>query len=159
MDQMVTHYTSKRSTRRWTYAFFFNMLDIMALAAFCICKEQKSLQKNDARREFLGTLSNTLVLANIESRMRNQRVMAQFTTRLAIEAYFGRKLNLPTNAIAAQTSGADTLVSKKDCRLCLQEADKVRRKTRFFCQACSNPVCQQHSKIAYTCFSCISEAQ
>ena len=35
MDQMVTHFTTKRSTRRWTFAFFCNMLDNMTPGAFC----------------------------------------------------------------------------------------------------------------------------
>lgn len=33
MDQMVSHLTSKRSTKRWTFSFSCNMLDVMALAA------------------------------------------------------------------------------------------------------------------------------
>lgn len=109
-----------------------NMLDDMALASFCICKEIDGLHKNDARRQFLQVLSNSLVLANVEERTKNQRAMGQFTTRLAVESYFGRKIDISTNAIAAHASGADTLASKRDCRLCLQDTDKVRRKTRFF---------------------------
>ena len=159
MDQMVTHFTTKWPTIRWTYAFFCNILDVMALAAFCICKEVDKLNKNDAKRKFLSTLSNTLVLTNIENRMNNVHVISQFTTCLAIESFFGRKIKILANTLATYTSSADTLMRKKDCRLCLQEDNKLRRKTRFFCSKCSNPVCQQHSKIAYTCFSCIPENQ
>lgn len=94
MDQMVTHFTTKRSTRRWTFAFFCNMLDTMALAAFCICKEVDGLNKNSARRNFLTTLADTLVLPNIENRMNNIHIIKQFNTRLAMESYFGRPLNV-----------------------------------------------------------------
>lgn len=94
MDQMVTHFTTKRSTRRWTFAFFCNMLDTMALAAFCICKEVDGLNKNSARRNFLTTLAETLVLPNIENRMNNIHIIKQFNTRLAMESYFGRPLNV-----------------------------------------------------------------
>lgn len=157
MDQMVTHYTTKRPTRRWTYAFFCNMLDVMALAAYCICKEVDGNRRLDARSTFLNTLSETLVLANIENRMNNPHVISQGTTRLAIENFFGKTLNIPASAVVATRSGADTLTGKRDCRICLQGDDKLRRKTRFFCTNCGNPVCQQHSKIAYTCFSCVEQ--
>lgn len=36
MDQMLGTYTCKRRTRRWPYAFFFNILDIAALATHII---------------------------------------------------------------------------------------------------------------------------
>lgn len=97
MDQMITHFSTKRPTRRWAYAFFCNMLDIMALAAFCICKEIEGIIKHDARRQFLIMLSNTLVLANVENRMNNIHVIKNFTSRLAMESFFGRPINLPTN--------------------------------------------------------------
>jgi len=83
---MVTHFTSKRPTSRWTLAFCCNMLDVMALAAFCICKKVDGLRKSDARRDFLTTLSETLVLANIENRMNKSSVISQFATRLATES-------------------------------------------------------------------------
>ncbi|XP_037942532.1 piggyBac transposable element-derived protein 4-like [Teleopsis dalmanni] len=36
MDQMMSHFTTKRQTRRWTLAFFCNMINVAALAAFCM---------------------------------------------------------------------------------------------------------------------------
>lgn len=69
MDQMVTHFTTKRPTKRWTYAFFCNMFDVMPLAAFGICKEVDWLKNKDARRTFLTTLANSLVLPTVENRM------------------------------------------------------------------------------------------
>lgn len=92
MDQMVTHYTCKRPTQRWTLAFFCNMLDVMALAAFCICKEVDKLDKPSARRTFLNTLSKSLVLANVENRMSNIHVTKNFSTRSAFEAFFGHPI-------------------------------------------------------------------
>lgn len=154
MDQMVTHFTTKRPTKRWTYAFFCNILNVMALAAFCICKEVDGLNKKDARRSFLTTLTNTLVLPNIENQMNNVHIITQFTIRSAIESFFGEPIN-KENVVSSKISGADTLKGRKDCRICLEEGEKLRQKTRFFCSKCTNPVCQQHSKIDYTCFSCI----
>ena len=59
MDQMVTYYI------KWTFAFFCNMLDQMALAAFCICNQVDGLNKKSARVNFLSMLADTLVLPNI----------------------------------------------------------------------------------------------
>lgn len=104
MDQMITHFSTKRPTRRWTFAFFCNMLDIMALAAFCIAKERDGNNRSDARRKFLTTLHNTLVLPNIEQRMNNPRIISRFSTRLAVEAFFGKQV---TPTVASPTTIAD----------------------------------------------------
>lgn len=129
---MVTHFTTKRPTKRWTYAFFCNILDVMALAAFCICKEVEGNRRSGARRTSLDSLANTLVLANVENRMNNPHVISQFTTRLAVESFSARPMKIQANAIVAKRSGANTLTGKRDCRICLQGGDKLRRKTRFF---------------------------
>ena len=65
---------------------FLQRVDTMALAAFCICKEVDGLNKNIARRNFLTTLADTLVLQNIENRMNNIHIINQFNTRLAMES-------------------------------------------------------------------------
>jgi hypothetical protein len=70
------------------------MLDVMALAAFCICKEIDGTKKSDARRNFLWMLSNTLALPNIEQRMQNVHINKQFSSRSAFESFFGRPMNV-----------------------------------------------------------------
>lgn len=157
MDQMVTHYSTKRSTRRWPLAFFCNMIDVMGLAAYIICNENIEGTRKEKRRLFLNTLSKQLVLANTENRMNNNHILGQHSTRLAIESFFGRPLNIPSNMLPNQQSGPSTLNSRKDCRICVTQDEKLRRKTRFYCTKCTNPVCQQHSKVDYTCFSCIPQ--
>lgn len=94
MDQMVTHFTSKRSTKRWTFAFFCNMLDIMGLAAFCICKEIDQLNKPGARRTFLEDLSKSLVTQNIENRMNSLHILKHFSIRCAFESFFNKPINV-----------------------------------------------------------------
>lgn len=159
MDQMVTHFSTKRPTKRWTLAFFYNMLDVMALAAFCICKDIHNLNnKGGARRKFIMDLAHTLALPNVENRMNNPNILKIFASRLAFESFFGRPVNIPEHMINNQRSGPDVLTGKRDCRLCIQ-SEKLRRKTRYFCTVCSNPVCQQHSKVSYICFYCATNNQ
>ena len=38
MDKYLSEYTTKRKTNRWPLAFFYNMLDVAALAAFVLYK-------------------------------------------------------------------------------------------------------------------------
>ena len=94
MEQMLSHFSTKRSTKRWTLAFFYNMLDVMALAAFCISKEVDSLDPPKTRRTFLNILSNTLILPNISGRMDNVHVVKHFSNRIAMESYFGRPITV-----------------------------------------------------------------
>jgi hypothetical protein len=159
MDQMITHFTTKRPTSRWSLAFFYNILDVMALASYCITKENGGVTRGDARRNFITTLHNTLVLPNIENRMNNARIISRFSTRLAIEAFFGRKIDVPVQPIAGLGNSADPYTTRRDCKICLQGDEKLRRKTRFFCQTCTNAVCQQHAKQSYTCLSCAAQNQ
>lgn len=69
----------------------------------------------------------------------------------------GRHANIPSNIVVDQRAGAATLSSKRDCQICKQGGDKLRRKTHFFCATCSKPVFQQHPNISYACFSCVSQ--
>lgn len=155
MDQMVTHFTTKRPTKRWPLALFYNLIDVMALAAFCICKEIDKLDKSSARREFLHELAFVLAKSNIEDRMANSNVNRQFATRSAFDALFGKQSqNLAT--VAATQSGPLTLTVKQNCHIC-HSNDKQRRKTRFFCKKCENPVCLQHCKVEHICFSCVDQ--
>ncbi|GBP09227.1 hypothetical protein EVAR_71292_1 [Eumeta japonica] len=108
------------------------MLDIMALAAYCICKEVDNNKRNDARRNFLSTLSNSLVLPNVQDRMNNTHVMKHFSSRSAIESFLGKPIN--TSKVITTNSGADTLEKKKYCKECATGSEKIRRKTRFFVQ-------------------------
>ena len=64
--------------------------------------------------------------------MNNPHILAQFSTHLAFESFFGRAVNLPSDLMVAQRAGPDTLSGRKDCRICSHQGDKLRRKTRFF---------------------------
>ncbi|XP_049308583.1 piggyBac transposable element-derived protein 3-like [Bactrocera dorsalis] len=153
MDQMLTHYTTKRKTKRWTLAFFYNIVDVMALGSFIICKENNNYTKSDARRKFLYDLSEMLAHPQIESRRNNIHVIKHSVCRSAIEDILGKFEKQPNTLTDTKS---ETLEKKRNCSLCHSQ-DKHRRKTRFFCQECADAVCQQHSKCYYKCFKCIKE--
>lgn len=113
---------------------------------------------------FLYTLSKTLTTPNIENRMNNVHIVKQFSTRMAIESFFGQPINvnIQIELIVFVWVILLCFLLVLFCLHCLHFVffiDKRNRKTRFFCVKCTNAVCQQHSKVDYICFSCTSETE
>lgn len=88
MDQMLGTYSCKRKTNRWPVAFFYNMLDISAMASYVIYNYLRPNDKTDARRKFLHLLCEQLVTPQAEKRSSIPRVAAQFATKHAIQGFF-----------------------------------------------------------------------
>ena len=150
MDKMVTHYnTTKRKTKRWPMAIFYNILDIAALAAFIIFKENNPefSRNTDSRRHFLKDLRKALVQKNVEERSQQRRIMQQFSSRTGIECILGRTtLRAENEARHPPAEFAET------CYICW--STKIYRKTRKMCTVCSQPVCLQHSSNVVKCNRC-----
>lgn len=154
MDKMLGRYTTKKSTQRWPLAFFYNIIDIACLASYIIYYENNKLliKKTYERRLSYRQLGRELCTPFIEERSRNVQIMRHFTTKIAIESFFGKCVNMYQQPIA---SGSSTPVPQIDstgrkkvvgaCYLCLQSEFKVRRKTRKSCSECKLPICDQHS--------------
>ena len=94
MDKTLGRYTIKRSTRRWPLASFYNILDVACLAAYILYYENnKVLSKKSYERLFYRKLSRELCTPFVEDRSHNAQIMRHFTTRVAIESFFGRAIN------------------------------------------------------------------
>lgn len=94
MDKMLGEYTTKRTTRRWPFAFFFNILDVAALAAYIIYAANNGLntlnaKKHSARRTFLLDLGNQLAMPAVLQRSSNPNVCGNFKKRIALESVLG----------------------------------------------------------------------
>lgn len=89
MDQMVSGYTSKRSTKRWPLALFFNMLDVAGLAAYIIHDILNPLNRrqSDRRRKFIVELAHQLVTPHMEERAVNSKVIAHKHITNAMAAF------------------------------------------------------------------------
>lgn len=122
MDQMVRNYTTKRKTRRWPMALFYNMIDVSALNAYIIwlhLKPEWNEAKAHRRRNFLKELGKSLIQANQEK-------------RAAI---------LPPLPQKKQKRGR--------CSYCARSEDL---KQSTFCSVCAKFVCNEHSRIVcYVC--------
>lgn len=163
MDKMLGEYTTKRTTRRWPYAFFFNILDIAALAAYILYAENNELnttasKKRSIRRSFLLDLGRQLALPAIMERSTNSRICSNFKKRVAIEYILGTPI---TGSAETRTSPLAPDGRRKvtgNCYICKDGPEKRRRKTRKRCCYCKRPICDQHTVTISKCHCCEPQA-
>jgi len=123
-DQMLRMYTTKRMTRRWPMAIFYNMVDVSALNGFIVwiaLNPDWQAQTKHRRRVFLLQLGRELI---------------------------GNSNGDPVERPIMMPS---PVLSKKRarCSICLRENDK---KASIICAACGRNVCKEHAE--YTCINC-----
>lgn len=142
MDRMLTEYTCKRRTNRWTLAFFYNILDVSVLACYIIYKENHPRQ-NLERRTFIKDLALSLVEKAIDERSSNPQITRHFSTRGAIESIVGKPLNVPYTRINNQNPSAPKSKNKQGkCKDCLNK--KIQKVSRSCCNLCNKNVCASH---------------
>lgn len=125
-DQMLRIYSTKRMTRRWPMAVFYNMLDISAMNAFLVWISLYPDWMNGTRhrrRMFLLQLGKHLIQAGT--------------------------LTAPTmNPIIQDVSNTTEPPKKRSrCYNCPRDKDV---KTSTVCVSCSRYVCKEHSKTVCT---------
>jgi hypothetical protein len=144
MDQMVQTYSCKRKTKRWPMTFFFNIIDIGALAAFLVWTSKNpewNNRKQHRRRVFLLQLGHDLVESHLNQR-RQQPQAIQRDVRLAMQA-IGQTVTI------SKADNISTTGGKKRCQLCPRERD---RKVITHCTNCNVACCPDHHKII--CATC-----
>ena len=164
MDKMLGRYTTKRLTQRWPLAFFYNFLEVTCLAAYILYYENNKVlpKKSYERRLFYRQLGRELCTPFVEKRSHNPQIMRQFTTKVAIESFFGRAINPYVQPTASKSSKPqaklDSTGRKKIsgvCHVCLTSEFKKRRKTRKSCSICEFPICDGHCVSTTTCEECV----
>lgn len=148
----VTGYSCKRKTRRWPLAMFFNMIDIMGLAAYVLFMETSGVgtSKHATRRAFLNKLSAELATENIERRSEDRSIMGKFATKNAIEDMLEREIVMlpqpgPSGsapAAAPERGAAGRLKHQGKCFYC----QPLQKNTRKRCDMCQQPICDVHSR-------------
>ncbi|KAK3775563.1 hypothetical protein RRG08_063661 [Elysia crispata] len=71
MDQMIHAFTTKRKSKRWPMVYFFNILDLVSVAARVVFKCEfpvDTLSYEENRQKFNLTVARSLVVAQIERR-------------------------------------------------------------------------------------------
>lgn len=152
MDKMVGEYTVKRKTLRWPLAFFYNMVDVAALASYIIYREHNpQFKTKDQRRFFLKDLSNELCKPEVENRSTCQKIVRNPFLRGAMEMVLGRQIGIVPKAAVAGSREVHLVVGS--CYFC-RDLKRKQRKTRKSCVVCGRPICDEHSKAHTTCINC-----
>lgn len=94
MDKKLSEFSCHRRTNRWALAFFCNMLDVAAFAAYTIIKENDPSKRKLRFQKFIGQLARELCLPEIKERSKNGRVCRDFRIRQAIGLFLGEPIDL-----------------------------------------------------------------
>lgn len=156
MDQCLAHFTTKRKTRRWPLAFFYNILDIAAYAAYITYMENNPHfnSTNYTRRLYLQQVAEQLGMDEIVSRSQNAQIMRHFGPRSGIESMLGKPINAVVVNVPHVSEERDVtgrIQQKGKCHLCVK-----RRATRKECSLCCKPVCVEHSSNKVVCKNYVS---
>ncbi|XP_039969514.1 uncharacterized protein LOC120781376 [Bactrocera tryoni] len=128
MDQMLAEYPIQRQTKRWPLAMFFNMLDITAFVAYInydLNNPMLPWRTNNKRNQILRSLAEALGMPIIEARAINRQVTRNFSTKIAIEAYFNRPVESMVSTAASTSAAARTPKPVSgSCYLCYSQEEK-----------------------------------
>ena len=125
-DQMLRAYSTKSACRRWPMSAFYNLIDIVALNTYILCKDLEICQSR--RTNFLISLGEILCHRSMELRQRHK--LHDFTTTPRLQ----------------QLADPPLPQSRKYCKCC------VKNKTRSFCMVCKHFVCVTCSNLV--CNNC-----
>lgn len=137
MDKMASHFTTKRATKRWPVAVFYNILNVCALEAYVLYTEhnKEAAIRKDNRRKFLQELGKQLCMPNIQERSENPLIYRNFNTKNGIEAMLGENIRLntpashePSPARITPRGSDERLKIQGSCHVC-SEQRKPRKKT------------------------------
>lgn len=140
-DKMTREYTCVRSTRRWPFRIFMEIIDMAALNAYIIfTKKFPNWRCNDRsrRRIFLQNLAQELALPNVLNRKQNSNNFHK-TVTTAIDLFL-----VNTHAAAAEKPDPARQIqhyTNRRCSFCARSRD---RKTKISCSSCKKPICNVH---------------
>ncbi|CAF1445989.1 unnamed protein product [Adineta ricciae] len=139
---MVQTFFCKRKTKRCPMTFFFNILDIDALAAFLVWttnNPQWNEKKNYRRGLFLMELGYDLVQSHLDRRRQQPHALQQ-NVPIAIQA-LGLTVTTSHPTIVSTSNG------KQRCHICPRERT---RKANTHCSDCNAPCCPDHHTVICT---------
>ncbi len=127
-DQMLKYYSSRAATSRWPLNVFGNLLDIICLNAYIICKSAGIFA--GGRREFLLQLAKSLCTPHVENRKR---------AGSTLPSHVQEKI-LKVAALDAEATSS----TRKLCKNC--KKNKTKQKCisckELSCGTCSSIICR-----------------
>lgn len=142
-DKMTRLTTCTRTTRRWPFRLFMDLIDIATLNAYVIwtCKNPDwEISANDRRKEFVRQLGVELATNNVILR-KNSFARYHKLQNYSFEVFY-KKINLPFDDQPGPSKRQK--VERKRCFYCSRQQDK---KTNLTCIKCDKYVCNDHKII------------
>ena len=132
MDENVEEFTSRRKTLRWPLLVFFNILDISALNAFLLLKNDGY---NLSRKQFLKCLSFQLAKDSARQRHDRNPNLPRQIREAACKVGF-----LDQEAPASISTSRRVL----RCHVC-------SKNSRSKCDSCGRAICPLHRRVKKSC--------
>lgn len=159
-DKMTAEYSCVRSTRRWPFRIFMEILDMAALNSYILWTlKYPEWKKNDKSRRkcFIRELSLDLVKPNIIKR-KNSAFKFHKPQQDAIDMAMSHYEKISPEMIVITTSNSQdgtastaSRASVRNCRFCPYA---TKKKSTLVCNICKKPVCTTHRKKIMSCPDC-----
>lgn len=153
IKKIIREYSCVRSTRRWPFRIFMELLDIAELNAYSLWTQKHPEWKannRNRRKCFIRELSLELAKPNIVRR-KSSALRFHNQQRDAIDtvvSYYHRQSReateedpLPMNIPIEYESKSAARVQSRSCRFC---PSQTKKRTRLTCHICKKPVCISH---------------
>lgn len=159
-DKMTAEYSCVRTTRRWPFRIFMELIDIAALNAYILWVERfPEWRPNDRsrRKEFIRELCIELAKPNVNLRRNIPRLHTNLQQSIKI---FQASSNAADGVTPSSVNNAEQHLSnesskRKRCAFCIRTRD---RKTKTSCSQCNKATCSSHrvqqSIIFWKCPDC-----
>lgn len=151
LDQLCHAYSTQRSTQRWPFSFFMNLLNVAGVAAFVIFRVMNNIdleQTDKKRKQFILQMSEELTYDQIK---RRATVGLSRETRSIIENVM-HDATMPEGVATPEVVDAEPPPAKR--RRCYQCPRNIDRKIKQICCICKKNVCNEHSVTTLTCGKC-----
>lgn len=162
-DKMTQEYSCVRTTRRWPFRIFMELIDIAALNAYILWVERfPEWRANDRsrRKEFIRQLSIELAKPNVDLRSNNPKHHKNLQNSINIfnKSCYPEESTPPASSLINnpelnQSSVSGPSGKPKRCAFCNRTKD---RKTKTSCSQCNKAICALHreQKIIWKCPDC-----
>lgn len=147
LDQLCHTYSCQRKTNRWPNAYFMNMVNVGAVAAYVVFSHLHQIpetsKRKDARKKFLNDLADQLTFNCIKNR--SHQGLTSFDKSSI-------KQVLRATMSAKRTDQPPPV--KRIKRRCYKCPSNIHRKMKQICQVCHENVCNEHAVTTVKCISC-----
>ena len=166
---LISRFTCRRGTNRWTIKSFFHILDIAASSSLIYFEMKNNLNSEtltlNQRRKHLERLVLNLVSKQIESRAQKLGATNFVGVKLDVQESFKRALQVSDLSSFKNNSPKTELTQlprpkSRRCEFCHHLPQNKLAAVKTLCETCRKFCCKNHSKIFtnIVCLTCFSQS-